>query len=30
LAEKALARLGSSSDENFDALFRKALAALAK
>jgi Holliday junction DNA helicase RuvA len=30
LAEKALARLGTSSGENFDGLFRKALAALAK
>jgi Holliday junction DNA helicase RuvA len=30
VAEKALARLGSASGENFDALFRKALGALAK
>jgi Holliday junction DNA helicase RuvA len=30
LAEKALARLGNTSAENFDGLFRKALAALAK
>ena len=30
VAEKALARLGSTSGENFDALFRKALGALAK
>lgn len=30
LAEKALARLGNVSDENFDALFRKTLAAMAK
>jgi Holliday junction DNA helicase RuvA len=30
LAEKVLARLGNSSGENFDGLFRKALAALAK
>jgi len=30
LAERALARLGSSSGEAFDGLFRKALAALAK
>src|SRR5215831_14013936 len=30
LAEKALARLGTSENEGFDGLFRKALAALAK
>jgi Holliday junction DNA helicase RuvA len=30
VAEKALARLGSTSGESFDALFRKALGALAK
>jgi holliday junction DNA helicase RuvA len=30
LAEKALARLGSTANESFDALFRKTLAALAK
>jgi holliday junction DNA helicase RuvA len=30
LAEKALARLGNTATENFDGLFRKALAALAK
>ena len=30
VAEKALARLGNVSGENFDSLFRKALAALAK
>lgn len=30
LAERALAHLGNSSSENFDGLFRKALAALAK
>jgi Holliday junction DNA helicase RuvA len=30
VAEKALARLGNVSDENFDGLFRKAIAALAK
>jgi holliday junction DNA helicase RuvA len=30
MAEKALARLGSVSSESFDALFRKAMAALAK
>jgi holliday junction DNA helicase RuvA len=30
LAEKALARLGNVSGESFDALFRKAMAALAK
>jgi Holliday junction DNA helicase RuvA len=30
LAEKALARLGNISGENFDALFRKALSALSK
>jgi Holliday junction DNA helicase RuvA len=30
LAEKALARIGISGGENFDAIFRKALAALAK
>ena len=30
LAERALARLGSTSGETFDGLFRKALAALAK
>jgi len=30
LAEKALARLGSTENEHFDSLFRKALAALAK
>jgi Holliday junction DNA helicase RuvA len=30
LAEKALARLGSTTSEGFDGLFRKALAALAK
>ncbi len=30
LAEKAVARLGSASADGFDALFRKALAALAK
>jgi Holliday junction DNA helicase RuvA len=30
LAEKALAKLGSTSGESFDALFRKAMAALAK
>ncbi|HET6935873.1 MAG TPA: Holliday junction branch migration protein RuvA [Candidatus Angelobacter sp.] len=30
LAEKALSRLGTASNENFDTLFRKAMAALAK
>jgi Holliday junction DNA helicase RuvA len=30
LAEKALSKLGSTSGETFDALFRKAMAALAK
>lgn len=30
LAEKALSRLGTTSNENFDTLFRKAMAALAK
>lgn len=30
LAERALARLGNPTNENFDGLFRKALAALAK
>jgi Holliday junction DNA helicase RuvA len=30
LAEKALAKLGTTSGESFDALFRKAMAALAK
>ncbi|MBZ5532231.1 MAG: Holliday junction branch migration protein RuvA [Acidobacteriia bacterium] len=30
LAERALAKLGSTSGESFDALFRKAMAALAK
>jgi len=30
LAERALARLGNTSGEPFDGLFRKALAALAK
>jgi Holliday junction DNA helicase RuvA len=30
IAEKALARIGNTSAENFDGLFRKALAALAK
>jgi holliday junction DNA helicase RuvA len=30
LAEKALSRLGSTENENFDSLFRKTLAALAK
>jgi Holliday junction DNA helicase RuvA len=30
LAEKALARLGNVSDESFDTLFRKAMAAMAK
>ena len=30
IAERALAKLGNVSAENFDALFRKAMAALAK
>src|SRR5437588_8670116 len=30
IAERALARLGSTADESFDGLFRKAMAALAK
>jgi len=30
MAERALAKLGNASGENFDALFRKAMAALAK
>jgi len=30
LAEKALAKLGTTSGESFDILFRKAMAALAK
>jgi hypothetical protein len=30
MAERALAKLGDVSEQNFDSLFRKAMAALAK